>query len=597
MIDGETAREDSPEAASLDPLHVFVPDQDQKSDDTPSSKYSSCGESEFDRYCSANSVMGTPSMSGSSFGTFNEYPDSELGFMWSSGIGEDGSLENFSLGGGFDSNCENHQGIALSGGSDVCRNGNEIENSEAKSDGERMIKNESRLRDGKEGSSSQRTSLRVESGCGDKGSLLSGLGNECHKENANEQFVEDDMFIDGISEEDSSSHVVNEVEECLNGLNLQSDFQFKEREDGNFFEDDRTSSRNEHSEDEDSMYKYGTDDELQTDTIHGKNVQYHREEAVENGNPLLLNSSVAFGSEDWDDFVQESGESSFSSLMLNKFQEQKGENPKAEKMMPNSSSVSPIGLHSISDTTERENVLDVPLDIKQDHNLDESEECINSCSLVLISTGGSEQGEDVKDIHVTINPVQVTDESAEYLKNGSAVFGAFRNLGKSEEVEAVIDICETDNQIQIQGADGSEEYLQSCSVSNIFEAEEDPLLKKATLRIGLNTIDGIMQREPQHGSTSEVLGHGDSQVSDSTVLGTSKVQSDPLSYTTVDQVHVSSTEALENRKAGIFKGYKPNLHQSVLENDTWSELKDSSVSSDPIEGRLAPVKVSHFFFF
>ena len=228
--------------------------------------------------------MGTPSMSGSSFGTFNEYTDSELGFTWSSGIGEDVSLENFSLGGGFDSNCENHQRIASSGGSDVCRNGNQIEDSEAKSDGERMIKNESRLQDGKEGSSSQRTSLRVESRCGDKGSLLSGLGNECHKENANAQFVEDDTFNDGISEEDSSSQVINEVGERFNGLNSQSDFQYEERDNGNFCEDDRTSSRYEHSEDEDSMYKYGTDDELQTNMIHGKNVQYHLEEAVENGN-------------------------------------------------------------------------------------------------------------------------------------------------------------------------------------------------------------------------------------------------------------------------------------------------------------------------
>lgn len=150
MTDGETAREDSP-----DPLHEFVPFQGQKSDDSPLSQYSSCGESEFDRYCSANSVMGTPSMCSSSFGTFNECIDSELGFMWSSGLGEDGSLENFSLGGGFDSNCENHGRIAFLGGSDICRNDHGIENREAQSDGERTIKNGSKLRDGEEGSSSQ----------------------------------------------------------------------------------------------------------------------------------------------------------------------------------------------------------------------------------------------------------------------------------------------------------------------------------------------------------------------------------------------------------------------------------------------------------
>ena len=53
-----------------------------------------------------------------------------------------------------------------------------------------------------------------------------------------------------------------------------------------------------------------------------------------------------------------------------------------------------------------------------------------------ICSDESEQGEDAKDIHVTINQVQVTNESAEYLKNGYAVFGAFRILDKSEEGEA-----------------------------------------------------------------------------------------------------------------------------------------------------------------
>ena len=87
------------------------------------------------------------------------------------------------------------------------------------------------------------------------------------------------------------------------------------------------------------------------------------------------------------------------------------------------------------------------------------------------------KGEDVEDIHVTINQVQVTDESAEYLKSGSAVFSVLRNLGKSEE-EAVRNIFETNNQIRIQGADGSDEYFQSCSISNIFGTGQNPLAEK-----------------------------------------------------------------------------------------------------------------------
>ncbi|WJZ95358.1 hypothetical protein VitviT2T_014134 [Vitis vinifera] len=57
------------------------------------------------------------------------------------------------------------------------------------------------------------------------------------------------------------------------------------------------------------------------------------------------------------------------------------------------------------------------------------------------------KGEDVEDIHVTINQVQVTDESDEYLKSGSTVFSVLRNLSKSEEGEAVRNIFETSNQI------------------------------------------------------------------------------------------------------------------------------------------------------
>ena len=45
------------------------------------------------------------------------------------------------------------------------------------------------------------------------------------------------------------------------------------------------------------------------------------------------------------------------------------------------------------------------------------------------------------------------------------------NLGKLEEREVVWDICETNNQIRIQGVDGSEEYFQSSSISNIFGTE------------------------------------------------------------------------------------------------------------------------------
>lgn len=582
MIDRETAGEDSPKAASPDPLHEFVLDQGQNSDGTPSSRYSSCGESEFDRYCSANSVMGTPSVCSYSFGTPIECTDSELGLMWSSGAAEDGILGNFSLGGSFDSKCESHRRILFPGLSDNSADDNGTGCREAKSDGERMTKNRSKLRDEGEGSSSQMASLRVQSGRGDKELLRSDLGNECSQENANANFVEDGMLNDEIAEEDPSSQTINEVDRCFYGLSLQSNFQFEDREDGNFCDEDGTSSRYEHSEDEDSMYKFGTDDEYRADMNCGKNFPFHQEEKAENGNPLLMNSSVAFGSDDWDDFMQETRESDFSPLMLDKSSEHNEPNLEAERMLPNSKYVAPIGLQSVSGRMERENGLDVPVAIKQLRSLGESEESIKSCLSVPIDTSGSEQGEDVKTIPATINQVQVVDKSSP---------SELRNLGKSEEGEAVGNISKTRNQIQIQGADGSEEYLQSCSVSNIFETEQDSLAEKPSLWIGLNTVDGTMQREQQHGNTLEVLGLGCRQVSHSPELGKLKAQLDPLSYNAVDRVHALSTEVLDNGKAGFFKGYKP---ESVIENDMLNEVKHSLFSSDPFEGHSAPKKVSHY---
>ncbi|XP_022736439.1 uncharacterized protein LOC111289560 isoform X2 [Durio zibethinus] len=69
---------------------------------TSSPHYSSCGESEFERYCSANSALGTPS----SIATFNDcFGESEFGSVRSiSGFSLDDDFENFSLEGKVPSN-------------------------------------------------------------------------------------------------------------------------------------------------------------------------------------------------------------------------------------------------------------------------------------------------------------------------------------------------------------------------------------------------------------------------------------------------------------------------------------------------------------
>ncbi|WCJ36088.1 Phox (PX) domain-containing protein [Euphorbia peplus] len=85
MINGDGPQYRPP---SPDPLDPKFSDADDVSPGSHS-RYSSCGgESEFDRYCSANSVMGTPSLC-SSFGHSNDRIDFEFGSLK--------SFDNFSL--------------------------------------------------------------------------------------------------------------------------------------------------------------------------------------------------------------------------------------------------------------------------------------------------------------------------------------------------------------------------------------------------------------------------------------------------------------------------------------------------------------------
>ncbi|CAA7056488.1 unnamed protein product [Microthlaspi erraticum] len=91
MINGEDTREESSRVASLEGIG---------GDASPVSSlhYSSCGESEFERYCSANSAMGTPSMC-SSTGPFHDSLESEFGSFKGSFLSGDATeFENFSLG-------------------------------------------------------------------------------------------------------------------------------------------------------------------------------------------------------------------------------------------------------------------------------------------------------------------------------------------------------------------------------------------------------------------------------------------------------------------------------------------------------------------
>ncbi|KAD4385714.1 hypothetical protein E3N88_25883 [Mikania micrantha] len=241
-----------------------------------SSRYSSCGESEFDRYCSANSVMGTPRLCGS-VGTFQDFPDSDIGSVKSSRFGDLGSLDNFSLGGRF----ENKSSLTFEKFDEYSQKTSKI--SEERSV---AINNEMNLYDEME----MRTSLS---------DLEDGGGGSMWKS----EICTRKMQSNPIDKETMKEHVVNA------GVEEGSESSMGVDEVNNVYEGE-TSSQVEHSEPEGSMYGYGSDNEEMTGLPFRGYPLYSREKKENNGNPLVMTSTVAYGSDDWNDYMQETMENS-----------------------------------------------------------------------------------------------------------------------------------------------------------------------------------------------------------------------------------------------------------------------------------------------
>ncbi|KAK3224714.1 hypothetical protein Dsin_004576 [Dipteronia sinensis] len=209
----------------------------------------------------------------------------------------------------------------------------------------------------------------------------------------------------------NGSGIKLEVEECsllcganqgkdngLEGLDLQLRGEFEGREmEG---EEDGTSSRYEHSEGEDSMYNYGSDDEHRVNSYYPRNVEYVQQSKCENENPLLMNSHVAFGSEDWDDFEQEVGGNNPSSLTLDKLQYKRELNLEGERKVQNFTSLTPIRFPSDNQKEQRNDVTELPVLSKEVQGTDETKENINHSMANLTGfpcSGEVEHVEEVKD--------------------------------------------------------------------------------------------------------------------------------------------------------------------------------------------------------
>ncbi|XWS60745.1 hypothetical protein CRYUN_Cryun07bG0062200 [Craigia yunnanensis] len=456
MINGEGTRENNlPQVASPDPFNPprLKSDGGGGASTSSSPHYSSCGESELERYCSANSALGTPS----SIATFNDcFRESEFGSVR--------SISGFALGDDFES-------FSLEGNPKVLSDW-------------RIEFRKDRIKEGR-------------------------------------------RFVNVKSVEEGSSS-------CL-------DMQLRE-EDGN-------SSIDEHSEGDDSMYNYGTDDDEYRNNSYYRKKDKNENKNVNvnvNENPLGINSSVAFGANDWDDFEQEAGMGDLASLML----------------------------------------LDASVAREKVQVSDELQENVNTFGVFPIgfsSSGEPELVEEVKDIPVASYEEQVADDLVEEAKSSLVNAVSFRRGNEAEKY--VKDIPVTRN--QLHDADDDINYLETCSVTDVFAMEQDTAVEKAPVEIGLDVVDSDWVSHHQSSDAKEVIAVDESKSSERREIGKFKAELDPLA----DCAHPAYS--LQKINTELFDDCKPDFPTFRCESIVSTTFKNLPAPADVFEEHTGPVKVEN----
>ncbi|CAK7328876.1 unnamed protein product [Dovyalis caffra] len=541
MIDNEEGTHDTISGpTSADPLDSVKSD----GGDASPSQYSSCGESEFERYCSANSVMGTPSICSSSFGaSFNDCIESDIGSLK--------SLDNFSLGPksfhfGFDDNrnLEDHKLSNLGIGS-------------------------------LDGSFEENGIGGLET-CGES----SGFGNESYSRRESVHLGTGNGDLGGVGS--------GENDGCFSRLDVEAGLGF----DGGEVEggEDGGSSRYGYSEDDDSMYGCGSDDENRKNLYFRRNELLGEEGKVSDENPLNMSSSVAFGSDDWDDFELETRGGIGASLTLDKFQ-QHDHGRETDGKVSSSTFVALTVAPVVGETEIGKDVIEEHAGIG-DSVGDGFGEKLNSGTEVPFGVRNSvvDQVEDTRDIPVASRQAQGAHELTEVDKSTSIMPFGFPGHCEAQQ-EDFRDISFNCN--QVQGANQTAELYNSCPVSDVIEVEQERLVEKSLIGLGLNFTDYHMEGLYPSVKSEEVVCTDDNRSLANEEAGNSEVEADPLSDTT-NQLCSCPAEYSENAREESLVVQKLNSTVPMLENNMKKASENAPGSVVVYEDHSAVVKAENF---
>lgn len=541
----------------------LLPWEGQKSDDGEEDKlseYSSCGDSEFERYCSANSAMGTPSVSSSSV---YEFADSEFGSLKSFKLGgENRNLKNFAV----DNKLSSFNDPASSIYSrSECFDGKMRSDDEkfdgflGMSRGEGLYENaDDFLNNGEVGLVGNQDSWGNE---GSEEDMNAGIdeGNLRSLEisrGSNESLEIGDGLevVNGLKEEEFKSQRGVELgDDCLEGLDEGSRLEDYGGDVGRCSGEDEISSRHEHSEGEDSMFGVGSDDGTKADSYGMKNVQYlSREGPSKNENELFMTSTIAFGSDDWDDFMQETGGNTLNMMVKDQLHDEKQEIAGNEISYVDSASAIAIGPSGFGLIEQQEELVDNP-----------------RISYQVQDTGGL-----AKSVNAS------SSNSSNHMKFNEA------EQGDGE------DMVGEDN--QINGSNELVEYPETCFVHDKDGMNQDSPTEELPLDIRLQMGNSEIEEGHQCTSKGQVTSsHDDLGVEPVDSEKTSLV-SDPLSDNMVCKYYLTSRESTEDGNDKILKESETSSSSLLPDKDRNTFTDNSPGLFNHFEDHFSPVKVSCF---
>ncbi|KAK7281924.1 hypothetical protein RIF29_10305 [Crotalaria pallida] len=574
---GERPRDST---TSPDPLDSFPPLRIPQSDgdDASSSRYSSCGaDSEFDRYCSANSLMGTPSVR-STLSLYNDFSELDFGSVrgFDTNCDDGNGFENFSLGGGSTAEVMmNHSGrhklrttprygssglelygddsdeLAMIGFNNMVESSQEFGRGGGNEfNGVGIGIGIGRLCNNGSGDERNKCSVSAvavgEGGIGidqlngfDSRSKLEGGGRETERGGDGRMSDCEDSVYDcgaggagGGGGSGLSCGVVG-----IDGFDARSKLDCGRREMER--EEDGGLSDCECSEGEDSMYNYGSDGESKNESHLSRVVHYQKELEMRNENPLLINSSVAFGSDDLDDFLLENERCGPAAVISNIFQN------------------------------------------RQENNHEVGEDLAGSVSSAgFVSAGQKREGKDKKEM-VTVN------EKVEEVED----------IGVPEAIKEVRDtpIDATNDFLNVvkPQVQGSDKLINTSPVTEACEVDLDPLGEEARQHMGLNVGDS---RSPEKGDQcimiEEASATCDTPHVKNSELDNSKFNFDKFSDSRVHQNSYISSDHVGNINLKSLDNLKENVQPSNC--GTRKTLESYPTSKNLLEQRPVISKTEDF---